>query len=297
MQVFAEVVRSGLVESSHRGIVVQVDSAGAVVHSWGDPDTVMYPRSSSKPVQALAMIEAGLSLAPKLLALAWASHSAENFHLSGVRQILADHGLSESDLQTPPERRRGEYAAIHHGCSGKHAAMLASCVINDWPTDSYLDPQHPLQVRITEKLTKLTQVSPPVIAIDGCGAPQHATTISGLARAIASIVSPTAAQAARDIVESGSQYPEFVSGTQRPELEFMRSFPGVLAKSGAEGVFVLGLPAGGAIAIKTEDGSERAMYAVMRRILQLHGWTDPMLDERPKVLGGSQVVGEIRVTI
>lgn len=296
MDVVAQVIRSGLVESSHRGMAVRVDADGDIVWALGDPSTVMYPRSTSKPFQTLAMLRAGLGLEGRLLALASASHSAQDFHLDGVRQILAIAQLDESMLQTPLSGPRRPRSAIQHGCSGKHAAMLVASAINGWPLDSYLDPEHPLQLSITEVMVELTGVEPAVVAIDGCGAPQHATTLYGLAKAVSTFTHRHATGERVRIREAMTSFPEFVSGTRRPELAFMTAFPGLLAKSGAEAVFIVGLPQGGGVALKIEDGHERGMYAVMRRILELAGFDHPMLAERPPVLGGASQVGEIAVT-
>ncbi len=199
MEVLAEVVRSGFVESRHRGVIVRVDPTGEVVWSIGDPGAVIFPRSANKPLQALGMLRAGLPLDGELLALASASHSGEPFHLDAVREILALAGLDEADLQTPPSypldpkvhaayiRAGGVRAPICMDCSGKHAAMLLTCVTNGWPTDTYLVPEHPLQVAITETFTDLTQGPPAVIGTDGCGAPLLATPLVQLARAVGRI--------------------------------------------------------------------------------------------------------------
>ncbi len=98
------------------------------------------------------------------------------------------------------------------------------------------------------------------------------------------------------MVTAMTSHPEFVSGTSRPELALMRAFPGLLAKWGAESVYVVALPGGEAFAVKIEDGAERPVYAVMARALELAGLTDPVLTERPQILGGGQPVGEIRTT-
>lgn len=307
MEVLAEIVRSGLVESRHRGVVVGVDPAGEVVWSIGDPGTVVFPRSSNKPIQALGMLRAGLPLDGRLLALAAASHSGEPFHLDAVREILALAGLDESALQTPPSypldpgvhadylRAGGTRDPICMDCSGKHAAMLLTCVTNGWPTDTYLDPAHPLQVVITETFTELTDGPPVVIGTDGCGAPLLATPLQCLARAISRIVQAPEGSPEARLVAAMTAHPEYVSGTGRSELDLMRAFPGLVAKSGAESVYVVGLPDGSAYATKIEDGSERPLYAVMARALELAGLSAPVLAERPQVLGGGKPVGELRL--
>ncbi len=308
VDVLAEVVRSGMVESRHRGVAVRVDAAGEVVWSVGDPATAVFPRSANKPIQALGMLRAGLPLDGRLLALASASHSGEPFHLDGVREILALAGLDESALQAPPSypldpkvhaayiRAGGARAPICMDCSGKHAAMLLTCVTNGWPTDTYLDPDHPLQVVITETFTELTQGPPLVVGVDGCGAPLLATPLVQLARAVGRIAAGAPGSPEARLATAMRSHPEYVSGTNRAELALVRAFPELLAKSGAESVYVVARPDGEAFALKIEDGGERPLYAVMARALELAGLSAPVLTERPQILGGGQPVGEVRTT-
>ena len=156
--VVAEVVRSGFVESRHRGVVVALAAHGTFAFTVGSANTPVFPRSSNKPLQAAAMLRAGLPLEGELLALAAASHSGEDFHAQGAHDILDLAGLTSNDLRCPPALPIDEPTArrliresdtpesrMRNNCSGKHAAMLVTCVANDWPTDSYLDLQHPLQ--------------------------------------------------------------------------------------------------------------------------------------------------------
>lgn len=307
MDVIAEVERSGLVESRHRGVAVRVDADGAVVWAIGEPDTVIYPRSTNKPFQALAMLRAGLPLTGEHLALAAASHSAEPFHLEAVREVLGRAGLDEEALQTPPSypvdphehanvlRAGGGRLRIRHDCSGKHAAMLLTCVENGWSTEDYLDLEHPLQQTITEVFSEVTDGRPAAIGVDGCGAPQHATSVRHLATGIARITTAAEGTLEARLRDAMIAHPTYVSGTRRGESRFMTEMPGVLAKSGAEAVFVVGLPDGTAIVVKVEDGGERALLAVAGRAVELAGWSAPVLTERPQILGGGQPVGEIRV--
>lgn len=272
----------------------------------GDPGTVIFPRSANKPLQALGMLRAGLPLDGRLLALASASHSGEELHLAGVREILASAGLDESALQTPASypldphvhadllRAGGTRAPIYMDCSGKHAAMLLTCVVNGWSTHDYLDPTHPLQQVITETFTDLTDGPPAVVGTDGCGAPLLATPLQQLARAVARIMSAPDGSHESRLVAAMTAHPEYVSGTTRAECTLMRAVPGLVAKSGAESVYVVGLPDGSAYALKIEDGSERPLYAVMARMLELGGLDAPLLRERPQVLGGGKPVGELR---
>jgi L-asparaginase II len=306
VEVLAEVVRSGLVESRHRGVAVRVDPSGDVVWSLGDPGTVIFPRSANKPIQALGMLSAGLPLDGRLLALASASHSGERFHLEGVREILSLAGLDESALQTPPSyplephvhadllRAGGVRAPIYMDCSGKHAAMLLTCAVNDWDVASYLDPDHPLQQVITGTFTELTDGPPAVVGTDGCGAPLLGTSLQQLARAVGRIVQDGTGSPGRRLVDAMRAHPEYVSGTRREERQLMQAFPGLIAKSGAESVYVVALPDGTTFALKIEDGAERPLYVVMGRMLELAGLEADLLRARPTVLGGGKPVGELR---
>ena len=176
--------RSGFDESVHHGMVVALDRTGAVALSIGDPSLAVYPRSSNKPMQGDAMLRLGLKLDTAELALACASHDGTDRHVATTRRILADAGLDENalantvdlPLDRPTAERLladgGSRAAIYMNCSGKHAAMVATCVINGWPIDGYLEVDHPLQLAITERIVELAG---PVshIGVDGCGAPAH----------------------------------------------------------------------------------------------------------------------------
>lgn len=305
MDVVVEVVRSGLVESEHRGSAVLVDPEGRPVWTVGDPSRVIFPRSANKPFQAVAMMRAGLSLEPHLLALAAASHSAEPVHLSGVREILAGAGLDEAVLQTPASYpldphehaaviRAGEgRAPIRMDCSGKHAAMLATCVHRGWDVASYLEPDHPMQVQVRETFAELVG-APIVTGVDGCGAPLFSAGLADLARGVSRLVGAAEGSAERQVVEAMVAHPELVSGTRRDDLALARAVPGSLVKSGAESVLVVGLPDGRALAVKIADGSDRALFVVARRALELAGLDAAWLHERPAVLGGGERVGEIR---
>lgn len=308
MDVVAEVMRSGLVESRHRGIAVRVGPDGEVVWSHGDPSAIVFPRSANKPFQAVGMLRAGLELEPRLLALAAASHSAEPFHLEGVREILALGGLDESALRTPPSYpldphehaavlRAGEgRAPIRMDCSGKHAAMLLTSARAGWSLEDYLDPDHPVQRSITDTFSEL--VGPPdVVGVDGCGAPLLATSLERLARGIGRLVQADDGTPERAVADAMVLHPEQVSGTRRPDLALARAVPGTLVKSGAESVVVAGLADGSAVAVKIEDGGERALFVVLHRVLELAGVEAPLLRERPVVLGGGVPVGEVRPVV
>lgn len=314
--VVAEIVRSGFVEGHHHGTVVALDSAHQVSFALGDPDAAMLPRSCSKPLQAVGLLRAGLDLDGELLALACASHSGEEFHLDGVRRILAGAGLDEGALQTPPgwplddaERDRllragGRMTPLQMNCSGKHAAMLATCVANGWPTDTYLDHDHPVQQAIATTFADLTGEPVAHVAVDGCGAPLLGTSLRGLARAF-SVLATSVGPEEQRVAAAIRQHPEFVSGSTRDELTLLRAIPGAIGKAGAESCYAVALPDGRSFALKTDDGAARARPVVMAALLRRLGVdlepgvdTDAVRRTGEHLLhGGGVVVGEIRAVL
>lgn len=260
------------------------------------------------------MLRSGLKLDGELLALAAASHSGEDFHVAGVRQILAAAGLTEDDLQCPPDLPLDEHAhramvraglppdRVHMNCSGKHAAMLATCVAAGWPTTSYTDPDHPLQLEIKATLSRLAGEPVTTIGVDGCGAPLMALSVLGLARAFRAVVLAESGTAERAVADAMRKYPQWTSGTTRPENALMRAVPGLLLKSGAEGVEGFALADGRAGAFKIDDGTARGRVPVTVALLRRLGVEDvPGADlavlsslETAPVYGGGRVVGQIR---
>ena len=313
--VVAELVRSGFVEGHHHGSVVALARDGAVDWSVGSVAEPVLPRSCNKPIQALGMVRLGLDLPPDLLALACASHSGEAFHVDGVRRILATVGLDEAALQTPEDypldeaekeivlRAGGQASAILMNCSGKHAAMLATCVVNGWDTETYLATDHPLQIAIRRTFDELTG-EPSVLAIDGCGAPLLSTSLIGLATAFRSIALASDG-AERRVAEAIRAHPEFVSGTRRDERELLVAIPGAIGKMGAESSFVLALEDGRAFALKVDDGAMRAwpvvlVAALVRSGVDREAGVDGDAVRRTgaaPLFGGSEQVGEIRATL
>lgn len=278
--VLATYSRSGFVEGEHRGHAVVVDASGAVMQSWGDPNRSIMARSSAKPIQATAMVRSGLELPEEFLALAASSHSGEGRHLSGVVRILESAGLTSAALQTPADYPLDPWARdawvqsgrrpapIAMNCSGKHAAMLATCVVNGWTIENYRDPDHPLQRAILDDVRRLTGNEVTKMGVDGCGAPVHVMTVTGLARSLAVAITSEPGSAERRVVDAMRKHPEMVGGTRRDVTAFMRAVPGLVVKDGAEGVYVAALPDGRAIAIKVDDGSARGRQVALASILQ-----------------------------
>ena len=315
----AEIVRSGFVEGHHYGSLVALASDGGVAWSVGNVVDAILPRSCNKPLQALGMVRIGLDLPPELLALACASHSGEPFHVEGVRRILASAGLSEADLQTPPDyplddaareqviRDGGTTSPVLMNCSGKHAAMLATCVANGWQTETYRDPEHPLQRAIAATFAEMTGEPVAVTAVDGCGAPLLSASLVGLAsgfRRLALGVDGAGAPepAAARIAAAIRAHPAYVSGTTRDEKALLTAIPGAIGKAGAECCYAVALPDGRAFALKADDGAPRVRPVLMAEALRRSGvLEDPKVDADAvrrtgvvELLGGGTPVGEIR---
>ncbi|AVZ73844.1 asparaginase [Streptomyces lunaelactis] len=308
--VLAEVVRSGFVEGHHRGSLVVLAADGSVELALGDPAAPVFPRSSNKPMQAAAVLRAGLDLSGERLALAAASHSGEAFHLDLVRKLLAEHELTADELQTPPDlpldpAEAETYLAagrdrdkVTMNCSGKHAAMLAACALNGWDRAGYLDPAHPLQQLVHSVVEDASGERVTAVGTDGCGAPLMAISLTGLARAFRHFVLAEPGSAERRVADAMRAHPEYVAGTRRPDTWLMREVPGTLSKMGAEAVQAVALADGRALAFKVHDGSARALGPVLARSLELLGVDSPVVGRigHAPLLGGSAEVGEIRAT-
>ena len=315
----AIVTRSGFIESRHSGSAVVIDQHADVVRSLGDPAAPIFPRSTLKPFQAIAVMNAGVGLRGAAAVLATASHSGTQRHVSVVRSILAQAGLTEIALQCPAgwpadQTARDELvrdnsgpSPIYMNCSGKHAAMLLACVTNGWPIETYLDTDHPMQVQIRDVVERFTGERPVHSGIDGCGSPVPALSLSGLARGIGRIrtSSPTSPFAiyrnagllCQAVLENGWA----LDGPGRANTVVIDRL-GVFAKLGAEGVMVMAAPDGTTVALKILDGSLRAATVVGLRLLTDAGALDDAAVEAVQpdlalsVSGGDRAVGEIRVS-
>jgi len=316
----AVVERGGFVESRHAGSAVVLAPSGEVITRLGDPDALILPRSSLKPLQAVAVVTAGAALEGERLALATASHAGTDRHAAVVRDMLGAVGLTEDHLACPASwptdvatrdamvREHLEPAAIRHNCSGKHAAMLSACVATGWSTEGYLDETHPLQVHIREVVERLTGEKIAATVIDGCGAPVHALTLTGLARGIhrvgtSSERSPFALhRVAGALVRTVREHPWTIDGPGRSDTFAIERF-GVFSKLGAEGVQVMVAPDGTTVALKTLDGSLRAAPLVALHLLANAGAltasdvADAAAHPMFAVQGGGRDVGRIRATV
>lgn len=305
----AHVVRSGFVESFHRGSVVVLDPDGGVLAAAGDTASPVFPRSSNKPLQAVGMLRAGLRLAdPADLALVSASHYGEEFHVRRVRALLSRAGVDESALRCPPDlpldpaaaravaQAGGDRSRIQMNCSGKHAGMLLTCRAAGWPVDGYWQPDHPLQRQLRATVEELAGETVAAVGVDGCGAPVLAVSLAGLARAYLRLVAAAPGSVERTVADAMRAHPALVAGTNGDDTRLMGGVPGLLSKVGAEGVWAVAVPAVGAVALKIDDGASRARPPVLVSALRRLDVKADVLDDLAEVaiLGAGEPVGSVR---
>ena len=242
------------------------------------------------------------------LALAASSHSGEDYHRAAALEILAAADRNESDLDNTPDlpydptvaaaylRSGGTATSLAQNCSGKHAAMIATCVIRGWPVSGYLDPTHPLQQAISASMARAAGERIDHIGVDGCGAPAHAFSLLGLAKAFGDA---RREHPAATVVEAMLRHPEMVGGSGRDVTLLMRALPGVLVKDGADGVMAASLIDGTGIALKIADGAPAPRIAVLVSVLEHFGLNvDAARTAVPLlVFGHGEPVGEIRSTL
>jgi L-asparaginase II len=309
----AKVIRSGLEESVHAGDVVVVDSGGSIVAFAGDADRQVFARSCMKPLQATV----SLSLAPfdftdREIAVMSASHNAEPVHIEAVRSLLKRAGVVEESLLCPatrpwddetlganPDRRR-----INSDCSGKHGGMLAACLAQGWPLESYRDHKHPLQREVLAAVIAASGDEDVEVGVDGCGVPVHGMSLRAMATIYARLARPDALGQlrphARRVVEAMRAEPYMVAGRNRPDTAVIRETSSVIAKGGAEGLMCAAvLDQGWGVAVKVRDGAFRATGPALIQVLRSAGLIDEDNLARlapfawPPVLGGGEPVGEI----
>lgn len=306
--------RNGFIESRHSGAAVVVNAAGEILCSLGDPQGLIYPRSTLKPFQAMAAMQSGVPLRGAEVALACASHIGSAEHMELVKVMLSKAGVTAADLQCPeawPAHESTRIDMVRDGegkskvafnCSGKHAAFLWACTENGWDTTTYLSPEHPLQRRVIEVVEQYSGEKISHLGIDGCGAPVPVISLAGLARAVSTLAQAPGNKhsdaRAATIATAMLDYPWAVQGHGLPNTVVMEDL-GVIAKLGAEGVLVLAAPDGTAVAVKMLDGSGRGSDLLGLRLLahvgaisseQLEGIVAKV--SRP-VLGGGQPVGSV----
>jgi L-asparaginase II len=316
VEVLAEVERSGFVESRHLGAVAVAEADGRLLAGAGDPELVVYPRSCSKPFQALAVrglgVETELGLDQVALAGACGSHNGEPEHVASVRKVLEAAGLDETALRCPPalptdrqaRARVAGPAAVYHNCSGKHAYMLAGAVGRSWAPERYAEPDHPLQAVVADTLGDFAGVAIEHVGVDGCGVPVHALALRGLARAYARLgtLAATGEEGPAAVVEAVRRHPFMLAGSGQLDTRLLEVTGGrVLAKVGAEAVYAaVDLSSGIGLALKVLDGAPRARGAALLAALRALDWLDDAQFQEllpaaaVEIHGGGRTVGAVR---
>ena len=286
--IVVDVVRGGVVEARHRVHAVAV-SGGEIVEECGDAQLVTLFRSSAKPIQALPVVRARPDLGDAEVAIACASHLHRPDQLEAVQELLTKAGASEDDLECGPEPTR-----LEHNCSGKHAAMLLLCRVNEWPTDGYRLPAHPCQQAMLAEVAGATELEPEGLptAVDGCGVPTFGLTLERMAHAFSRLESLDGGVIVADAMRAR---PELVRGDGAPDTELMRLGDGWVAKGGAEGLLCASR-VGLGIALKAEDGGQRPLRSALAAFLAQLGFAAGDLGDVTVENSRGEVVGEHRVT-
>jgi L-asparaginase II len=291
--VLVEVYRNKVLESFHRGVVCVVDNDGKIIYSEGDVNQICYPRSAMKFLQVLPLIENGgierFNFTLEEIAIMCGSHNAEAEHLRVVNSILHKIGLDKDKLFCGPQyptskkeadeliRQNEKPQHIHNNCSGKHAGMLALCVLLEAPTDDYINPNHPIQKIILNVCSEMYEYEKDkiVIAKDGCSAPIFSIPVYNQAIGFKNIVSPEnfsdkRKEACKIVIEAISKYPFMVAGSKRYCTDMMKiCAPKIIGKTGAEGIFCLGLPEQKVgVCIKIDDGKMLPQYNVAQAFIE-----------------------------
>ncbi len=304
-----EIWRGPFLESVHAGHAVVCNAGGEIVEAWGDPEAVVLPRSSSKMLQALPLIESGaadaVGLTREQLALACASHNGAAIHSERVTEWLADLGFSDADFCCGPQEPRDLEARdeliregkpvcrYHNNCSGKHSGFLTLTKhLKAGP--EYVALDHPVQKAVKAAFEEVTEEDSPGYGVDGCSAPNFAATMHGMARAMAffAAANPDGDRrqaAAVRLREAMAAYPELVAGEGRACTELMRAMDHKVAvKTGAEGYFVAIIPEKKlGIAVKIADGASRGAECITAALLVRHGALDPAHPVARKYIDGT----------
>ncbi|QEO10344.1 asparaginase [Protaetiibacter larvae] len=275
----AVVERSGWPESRHLGAAVLVGADGGILRALGDPDALVYPRSTLKLVQATAVARLGVAFDAEETVLSAASHAGTPAHVAVVERMLAGAGLDAAALQCPPDwpgdpasrRAASRPERITMNCSGKHSGFLAAAVMNGWDTASYLDPEHPVQRAVLALAAELAGEPLAHLGVDGCGAPVPVLSLAGLARAAS-----RTARAGTALGDAIRAHAWALDGPGRANTVVIER-TGLIAKLGAEGVLVLVTPTGEAVAVKSLDGAHRATTPVALELLVREGLLDQAL--------------------
>ncbi len=290
--IVVEATRGDVVEARHRAHAVAV-AGGEIIASAGDAELVTYFRSSAKPLQVLPLLRARPDLDDTEIAIACASHLARPEQLEAVRSLLGKAPAGEDDLECGTRGGDAGPTRIEHNCSGKHAGMLALCRAHGWPLDGYRLLEHPCQQTMLDEVSAATEVDPAEIPIgvDGCGIPTFALSLERMAHAFSRLAELEAGERAMAAMRA---HPELIRGPLAADTMLMQTQPGWVAKGGAEGLLCAVSADGVGIALKIEDGSQRAVRSALAAFLGRLGLDAEQLGAVPIENSRGEIVGELR---
>ena len=291
----AILMRGSNIESIHKVHAVISDKKGRVLMCAGNPEYKTFIRSALKPFQAIPFVSSGaaskINNASKSIALACGSHSGSKHHSREAFKILWEYDIDIKNLKCP----KSKTSQLEHNCSGKHAAFLATCKKLNWPLESYLKGNHPLQKEIFRIVSELLEI--PISEInaerDDCGAPTLYLKLIEISK-LYSLLSSSENAELEQICRAITANPIMISDNNKFDTEIIKASHGhVIGKGGAEGVQCLcKVNEGIGLALKVEDGSKRAKHAVSLHLLNQLEWISELRiqDIKDKVLNFSQGV-------
>jgi L-asparaginase II len=282
--------RNGTVEAVHRVHAVAVQD-GAVIAEAGEPQLVAFMRSSSKPLQALPLARAREDLDARDLAIASASHLADDAQLAAVRALLEKAPATVGELECGPAG--DPPSALNHNCSGKHAGMLALCRANGWPSAGYRLPDHPVQQAMLAVHADAAEVGEDELptGVDGCGVVTFALPLERMAYAFARFEQLDGGARVADGMRA---FPELIRGPLAADTRLMRRLDGWVAKGGAEGL-LCAAGHGIGVALKAEDGNGRALGPAAAAFFAQLGLDLEELSVLPLFNSRNERVGEVRI--
>ena len=285
--IVVEVIRGSFVEAQHRVHAVAVAS-GKVVAEAGDPELVTHFRSSAKPIQALPLVRARVDLDESEIAIACASHLARPDQLEAVRNLLAKAPASVDELECGPEP-----TPLEHTCSGKHAGLLALCRARGWPSEGYRLADHPCQQALLAEVAAAAEVDAGTIpiAVDGCGVSTFALPLERMAHSFSGLEK---LDGGARVTQAMRAHPELIRGPLAADTLLMQMQPGWTAKGGAEGLLCAASPEGLGLALKVEDGAQRAVRSGLAAFLARLGIDPGELETVPLENSRGEIVGDIR---
>ncbi len=298
-------IRDGLIEEFHEGYYVSLNPINGL-KSDDKMTSPYFMRSCAKPLQATLLADYDIDLLPEEFALCCGSHAGEDCHLKVARSIMKKFKIDENDLkcgvhaplsmsmQNKMIVRGDNPSPLHNNCSGKHLGYLAICIKKGWNTESYFEPDHPLQVAIKEKINEMCGVEDPEkypMTTDGCGVPILSMPLKNIAKGFVNLLKYP------QILSAIKANPYIFGGENRTDTEIIQKTKNLIAKVGAGGLcVVLNVQEMNAFIIKINDCSYEARRFALFDIINRTGWGQIKYDNRIKTIAG-KVVGQVVVSV